>query len=850
MMTAPAVDAEAGSSVLNLDAGWELLSTESGACAEPASLAGVTAGWRAAAVPGTVATSLAADIDQRAPYDEQDWWYRTRFAADDLPTGAAGFLHFGGLATIAEVWLNGIRILSSTNMHLAHRVEVTPYLRADNLLVIAFRALRAATHPARPRARWRTALVDRQELRWFRTTLLGRMPGWTPPVDPVGPWRPVCLEICRRVVIDHLHVRPLVQASVNHVEVDVALRLPPDTTLDALVLHLGGETYPIAVAAGAAASQPVTVRALVETHDRSRWWPHTHGRATLVPWHLEVRSAGVSCQAGEGSLGFRELELYQTNGRVQIVVNSVPVFCRGACWISADILALQAAPARLRHLLTLARDAGVNMLRISGTATYESDAFYALCDELGILVWQDFMFANFDYPFDDARFRADVDAEIAQQVNRLKRHACIAMYCGGSEVAQQAAMMGLPRTHWMHPFYVEQLPAQLSQLHPGVPYFPSSPWGGALPFHAGTGICHYYGVGAYLRPLADVRSAGVKFASECLGFSNVPDSPIMEQIGDGRMLPPHHPRWKARQPRDNGAGWDFEDVRDHYHRLLLDQDPVALRSADVSRYYELARLVPGEVMRRVFAEWRDPARGCGGALVWIYADLVPGAGWGVIDSTGQPKSTYWYLKRAWARRSISLLDDGLDGLAVLLSNETARAVDAALEIDFLMRGSRTVATTRVPVQVEPHGNSRLQVDALLGYFTDSTYAYRFGPPSFDCVTARLVRPDSGKLIASDFFFPGKIRFEPQPAEALQIAVVRQSRTRVLIEVRADRMIYGVRLEAPGYVPGDNHFHVAPGECRRVLFTRTAPSAAPLQLEAHAVNIAGSVQLQVSSGLSS
>jgi beta-mannosidase len=201
------------------------------------------------------------------------------------------------------------------------------------------------------------------------------------------------------------------------------------------------------------------------------------------------------------------------------------VFLRGAVWTPIDIRALRAEPGVLRRALEAARDAGLNMLRVGGTMVYEQDEFYSACDELGILVWQDFMFANMDYPVGDAAFRAGIVAEARHQLQRVGGHACIAAYCGGSEVAQQAAMMGLPSGQWSNDFFDDELPRLCAEISPGVPYFPSTPWGGALPFHVGTGISHYYGVGAYRRPLADVRSAQVRFTTECLGFSNVPSAP-------------------------------------------------------------------------------------------------------------------------------------------------------------------------------------------------------------------------------------------------------------------------------------------------------------------------------------
>src|SRR6185437_12849898 len=176
---------------------------------------------------------------------------------------------------------------------------------------------------------------------------------------------------------------------------------------------------------------------------------------------------------------------------------------------------------------------------------------------------------------------------------------------------------------------------------------PSTPWGGDLPFRPDRGVAHYYGVGAYRRPLEDARRAEVKFAAECLAFANLPDEPT---------------EWKAGVPRDVGAGWDFEDVRDHYLRELFALDPVALRSTDPERYLELSRQVSGEVMAEVFGEWRRAGSTCHGGLVLWLPDVRPGAGWGVLDHRGSPKVAYHNLRRVLRPVAVWSTDEGLDGI--------------------------------------------------------------------------------------------------------------------------------------------------------------------------------------------
>ncbi len=158
-------------------------------------------------------------------------------------------------------------------------------------------------------------------------------------------------------------------------------------------------------------------------------------------------------------------------------------------------------------------------------------------------------------------------------------------------------MLGTSSAFWTNELISALLPALVEEFGGGVPYWPSTPTGPPLPFHTEAGLTHYYGVGAYKRPLADCRLAQVKFSPECLGFSHIPEPANLQILALGAHPPPHDPRWKVGVPRDSGAGWDFEDIRDFYLELIYGVDPVELRSHDLDRYYRLSRAVTGQFWR-------------------------------------------------------------------------------------------------------------------------------------------------------------------------------------------------------------------------------------------------------------
>jgi beta-mannosidase len=366
-----------------------------------------------------------------------------------------------------------------------------------------------------------------------------------------------------------------------------------------------------------------------------------------------------------------------------------------------------------------------------------------------------------------------------------------------------------------------------------VPWVANSPTGGALPFAANSNVSHYYGVGAYLRPLEDARRAEVRFTSECLAFANVPEAATIARLPGGGEGLPHHPKWKARVPRDSGASWDFEDVRDHYLRLLYGVDPLALRYGDPDRYLRLSRAVTGEVMEEVFAEWRRGRSTCAGGLVWMYQDLWPGAGWGVVDSLGAPKAAWHALKRAFRPVQVTLTDEGVNGLAVHVINETGEPVAATLSLACLRNGEVPVLRAERALVLEPRSAHEIAAASLSGTFFDMTYAYRFGPPPHD-VTVAAITDASGRRLAEAFHFPqgrGATR-----AELGLSAVLEGHDGSWTLRLQSQRCAQSVHVDDERFRAEDEWFHLAPGIERQVrLVARDGASDAVPDGEVHALN---------------
>lgn len=811
--------------------GWSIRSAQPGEFTDPQSLP--ADGWHEVRTLATVAAcerdaqrwSLDAPRSPDTPgFDALDWWYRLPFDVDgalDVPTR----LRFDGLATLAEVWLNGEPLLSSDNMFVAHECPLPAgRLRAQgNELTMRFRSLDHELARRRPRPAWRVPMLEQQQLRWIRTTLLGRTPGWSPPAAPVGPWRDVSFERDDVWRIERRQLRASLDAAGRGL-LDIELTLGGGVPVDAIDVVL---TAPDGAAAAHRASlvqaSPGVWRAQLVVDSPQRWWPHTHGTPALYGVQATLRAGGAATPVviSLGQVGFRTLELDTHDDGFALRVNGEPVFCRGACWTPSDPVSLRNEPAALQALLTRVRDAGMNMLRIGGTMVYEDDAFFDACDALGILVWQDFMFANMDYPAADPAFRASVERELREQLQRWGDRTSLAVLCGNSEVSQQAAMWGASREAWAPELFHTLVPALVAQHAPGVAYWPSSAWGGAFPHQVDAGTTSYYGVGAYLRGFDDARRSGLRFATESLGFSNVPGAATIERMPGGSALRVTHPAWKARASRDLTAGWDFEDVRDHYLRVLFGVDPTVLRYAEHDRYLALSRATSGEVMAAAFSEWRRRDSSCRGALVWFLRDLWAGAGWGVLDDAGQPKPCWHALARALQPMALLLTDEGNNGLVAHLVNERAEAIEAELVLD-AWRGDVSVVHAQRAVTLAPRSAEPCRVAALLPHVMDLNDAFRFGRRAHDVVVLTL-RAADGTPLSQAFHFPGgmNLPLEADPGLVARSRALDDGCHEVTVSTR--RFALGVHFETPGFAPDDEFFHLPPQQDKRIVF-RPLPGA--------------------------
>lgn len=824
-------------------ADWECCATQPGDATTPQTLAELTVEWWPARVPGTVAGSLVEPYPFGARMtrpeiepDDFDYWYRCRFP------GSPGrwSLELDGLATIAEVWVNHKLVLGSENMFVSHVVDIEE-LEPENELCIRFAALTPLLALRRPRPRFKSMMVKHQSLRWFRTTFLGRQPGWTTTPAPVGPWRPVrlrqssVLRVAKRRIVSSV-----LAGGRGMLEVDLRLEgLPRSEEGPVLEASLKvGDTRGSVVVSAVDAG--IGISGAVEVDDVELWWPHTHGAARLYEVTLEIDGRRLEL----GKVGFRTLRLDRDGGRFELSVNDVPVFCRGACWWPPDPRSMVSSDDDLRDSLELVREANMNMLRIPGATVYEDARFWDLCDELGIMVWQDCMLGYTDPP-EDGAFEQAVVSELDEVLGGLGGRPALALVCGAQEVEEQAAFFGLPRERRSFPLIDRTIPAMVEQLLPGVPYLSSSPTGGELAFQPDSGDCHYWGVGSLLRDPSDVRLSRIRFMSEGMAFATPPERETVDEVFGGPMAAGHDPAWKRAVHHDTGRPFDLEDVRDHYVQAMFHVDPRMLRYEDPARALDLGRAVVAELMGNALSTWRSPGSTCAGGLLVALRDLAPGAGWGLVDALGRPKAPWFALKRVLAPLAVLVDDEGLNGLHLHVVNDTASSFEGVLRLELFARGELLIEQAETPVMVAARQAATIEAEALIDGFRDINYAYRYGPPAYDAV-AVFLDDVNGRSVSEAVFLPAGLDRPIEEDIGLELACHDENGPSgaTVLEVRTRRLAQWVVVEVPGHVPEDSWFHLAPGRSRKLSLRKLRGTAgeAPVRGEVRALNCRSSATL--------
>ena len=622
----------------------------------------------AATVPGEVHTDLLAAGEIPDPFDGDNesklawigrtsWRYRTEFtwAADG---NTRQELVAEGLDTVATVTLNGREFGRTANQHRSFRFDVTEALIAgDNELVIEFAGPVSTAEEIRATVGdWpHTNLHPYNELRKMASNFGW---DWGPDVATVGVWRPIRIESWSGVRIDT--VRPLagVDGDQGVLTTHVALAWADGSSGDATVtVEVGGTQQTATVAVG---TESVEIVATVDAVDL--WWPRGHGEQPLY----EVTVTLNDQDSWNGRVGFRtvSLDVAPDNDGTPFVlsVNDKPIYIRGANWIPDDAFVTRLTPETYRASIQDAVDAGMNLLRVWGGGIYESEAFYDICDELGILVWQDFLFACAAYSEDEPLW-SEVEAEAREAVGRLSRHASLAVWNGNNEniwgYVEWGWRVPLAGRAWGEGYYFDLLPKIVAELDPRTPYSPGSPYSYDRFIHPNDerhGTMHIWDVWNQV-DYTTYRKYKPRFVSE-FGFQGPPAWSTLTSVVHDAPLDPYGVQMLVHQKAFEGNLKLERGLGDHLPGWK-----------DIDDWHWTTQLNQARAVAYGIEHFRSLFPLNTGAVVWQLNDNWPVVSWAAVDGHGIRKPLWFALKRVYAEHLLTV-QPREDGLVVAAHNDT------------------------------------------------------------------------------------------------------------------------------------------------------------------------------------
>jgi beta-mannosidase len=798
---------------------------------------------------------------------DETWTYRTTFpvSSSDESCGARTVLVFEGLDTFASVYLNGTKILEAGNMFLGYRVNVTEILTThgdageENILEIVFASARLMglelikEHPEHRFIVHQTEIsrgpVRKAQYHWGWD--------WGPLLMTAGPWRPIVLEtyVAR---IEDVWVDYELSADLKRAKGKVSARIDGD-------LKDGKVRFEMKVGP----ERDVVMRLEKRIEDGTAvmdfdidvdlWWPRGYGAQSLygISAQLVVGDSAVLHEVKK-SVGFRRAELVQEKDEIgqsfYFRINDIDVFAGGSCWIPADSFLSSMTSERYREWMKVAAEGNQNMIRVWGGGIYEANAFYEAADELGLLVWQDFMFACANYPAYPSYLK-NVEEEARQNVQRLRSHPSIVLWCGNNEDYQIVERYNLKYKYkedkdpesWLKTdfparyIYEYLLPKIVNEGAVGVPYHPSSPFGNGtsttLKVDPKIGDIHQWNVWhGEMKPYQQLPEIGGRFVSE-FGMEAYPHLETLEKS---------IAREDDRYP--GSMAMDFRNKAIGHERRLVSYVAENFKIRyDLPGFTHLTQVMQSDAMSWAYKSWRrqwgtQGMRRCGGVLVWQLNDCWPTMSWAVVDYHGIPKPAYYAIKRAMepvvvgvTRKFVNWTMRPADDLWMRdTSHVDMRRVWEVIEFDVwvasnkatMSEGNITVRFISVrtgkdvyqslgmTVKIEENGTTEVMRGQKVELPGAKDAQSPFDVSKVDPFVIHVSLSIEGEVVATDVSWPDPIKYLSFPDRGIKVEILSDN---LSATVSAKRPVKGfVFREKQGLKLSENGFDLVPGESKKVI----------------------------------
>lgn len=801
--------------------------------------------WYPATVPGVVHTDLMANglledpfvgMNERAAQwvDKEDWEYVTSF---DVPPAVYERenirLVFEGLDTYADVYLNSQKVVVAKNMFRTWQVEVKRLLKPEGneLRVYLHSPVKIDLPKCLALDFAYPAVNDQSEnggLLNRKISVFARKAGyhygwdWGPRLVTSGIWRPVVLEAWDGARFEDVHVSPggVTAASAR---VSVTAEVSSGRAAQGVLTVADAESGTVY------AEEPVRLEAGTNTvsagftlKNPRLWWPNGLGEPHLYTFAVSLKVGGAVADTRAVRSGMRDVRLVRerdADGKgasFTFEVNGHPVFMKGANYIPNDSFLTRVTEARYRDVVARARDANMNMLRVWGGGIYEDDLFYDLCDESGILIWQDFMFACSLYPA-DALMMENIRQEAVQNVKRLRNHPCIALWCGNNEMndayygwgwkkyLEGKGVAELVKAEY-DAVFLGLLPEVVRQYDPSRPYRSSSPISDFNPEGSDTesGDMHFWQVWHAEKPFTMYEEVIPRFMSE-YGFQSFPELATVKRYA------PDEKDWDIqsdvmlahqRHPRGN-----------QLIRIYMKQN--YREAKDFRSFLYMSQLLQADGIRIAQEAHRRAMPRCMGTLYWQHNDCWPVASWSSSDYYGRWKAQHYFTRKLYQEVLVSPYRTE-DALRVQVVSDRLTPIEGTLTVRLMTFGGAVVFERRVAATVPANASVALFDEAV------ETVVAGHAP---NAVFVSAAFEEKGRVLNDSVYF-----LVPLKEVALPRAVIERKVTPFKggfsVALKSPVFARGVYLstdEGLDDVYSDNYFDLLPG--RAVVVTVRSAMAA-------------------------
>lgn len=780
--------------------------------------------WLPATVPGTVHTDLMANGKIPDPYigmneekvqwvESKTWEYKTVFDCDKkLWKQKKKALYFEGLDTYADVYLNDSLLFTAEDMFIPYTCDVTKFLRKKkNVLRIVF-------HPAGELIEKNKAKEDYKNLPGGDRVFIRKAQyqfgwDWGPRLVTCGVWKNVRLEGWTGFALDDLSIRTeAIQNDTAMLELDFLFKeslAQQKQPLHITVSDNSGATY---LNTSTASLKALGFGFAFSVPHPRLWWCNGMGKPEQYEFTVTL-SLGRQKIVRKVRYAIRKIILDRHPDAAGFAhtfyLNDKPVFCKGANWIPCDNFLPRVTTEKYYSLLKTVQQSNMNMLRVWGGGAYEDDRFYDMCDSLGIMVWQDFMFAGGIYP-SGLQFTGMMERECNWQFQRLQQHGSVVVWSGNNEITegwmnwgwqkemQIAAKDSVQLFSSYHSFFYERLQNLLHTLDRNAIYWPSSPetgWGHNEAFTGGD--VHYWGVWWGMEPFSSYDSHVGRFVSE-FGFQGMPDERTIAQFAPGCQSLTD-PSLRVHQKHPKG----FETIDTYLQRDY----PATKNFGD---YVYLSQVAQRDGISRAIEAHRRARPYCMGSLFWQYNDCWPVTSWSSNDYYGRPKLLQYALKDLYAPVILSITERN-DSVLIYLVNDDTLEHDGLLGFQWMGLDGNIVRTSVSPSFVRA-GSSRVAVAFSKKMLLD-TLAPQKG------MLHVAFNYDGGKTIsANHYFVPVKdLALAKDPGLIFDVSPGKEAdgyRTITLRTVQLAKSVY-LSINDPNAIFSDNGFDLLPNEERVV-----------------------------------